>query len=121
LLVGLLIDWQKAYLNKMTRLKTQAANLYSNKQYSDKFLNLFIYARYLLYFMNQKTTFVVLGLTLAIVAALAAAPIVNELAYAGAGSGGTGGKGASSVHVGKGGGQSATQTNTNNGGNAAAG
>jgi hypothetical protein len=58
------------------------ANLYSNKQYSDKSLNLFILVFRLLHFMNQKTTFLVLGLTLAIVAALAVAPIVNEMAYA---------------------------------------
>jgi|SRR5690348_2827883 hypothetical protein len=81
----------------MTRIKTQAANLYNNKQYSDKSLNLFILVFRLLQFMNQKTTLLVLGLTLAIVAALAVAPIVNELAYAGAGTGGTGGKGANGV------------------------
>ena len=77
----------------MTRLKAQAANLYSNKRYYDKSLNLFILVFRLLQFMNQKTTFLVLGLTLAIVATLAVAPIVNELAYA-AGRGGSGGAGA---------------------------
>jgi uncharacterized membrane protein len=87
----------------MTRLKTQATNLYNNNQYSDKSLNLFILVFRLLQFMNQKTTLLVLGLTLAIVATLAVAPIVNELAYAGAGSGGTGGKGAASVTGSKGG------------------
>jgi hypothetical protein len=46
--------------------------------------------------MNQKTTFLVLGLTLAIVATLAVAPIVNELAYAlSVSNGGAGGHGGS--------------------------
>jgi hypothetical protein len=87
----------------MTRLKTQAANLYSNKRYSDKSLNLFILVFRLLQFMNQKTTFLVLGLTLAIVATLAVAPIVNELAYAAGrgGSGGAGGAGSAGVRDGQ--------------------
>jgi hypothetical protein len=46
--------------------------------------------------MKQNTTLLVLGLTLAITAALAVAPILSEMAYA-------------------------TATNTNNGGNALAG
>ena len=32
--------------------------------------------------MNQKTTLLVLGLTLAVTSALAVAPIINEIAYA---------------------------------------
>ena len=37
---------------------------------------------YLFLTMNQKTTLLVLGLTLAVTTALAVAPIVNEIAYA---------------------------------------
>ena len=37
---------------------------------------------YLFLTMNQKTTLLVLGLTLAVTTALAVAPIVNEIAFA---------------------------------------
>jgi hypothetical protein len=58
--------------------------------------------------MKQNTTLLVLGLTLAITAALAVAPILSEMAYATATNTNNGGNAASF-------------TNTNNGGNALAG